>query len=210
MTQPRAEETRTHILDAAQECIAEHGYDATGVAEICQRAGLSKGAFYHHFPTKQALFMALLERWLAGLDAELAAARGGALTSPEAFLSMAGVASQVFAAAAGQFRIFLEFWTQAARDPAVWQATIAPYRRYSQMFRGLIEAGVAEGTLRPVDPEAAARALLSLAVGLVLQSVLDPQATDWGQVAEGSLRLFLEGLAAPAAGGDAPPRRRER
>ena len=50
--QKRGEETRSRILDAAQGCFVQHGYDATGVAEICRSAGLSKGAFYHHFPSK--------------------------------------------------------------------------------------------------------------------------------------------------------------
>ena len=50
--QKRGEETRSRILDAAQGCFVQHGYDATGVAEICRSAGLSKGAFYYHFPSK--------------------------------------------------------------------------------------------------------------------------------------------------------------
>jgi len=61
--QQRSEETRKHILEAAQRLFSAKGYDATGVAEICQAAGVSKGAFYHHFLTKQAVFLVLLENW---------------------------------------------------------------------------------------------------------------------------------------------------
>ncbi|MCX6071787.1 MAG: helix-turn-helix domain containing protein, partial [Chloroflexi bacterium] len=56
--------TEARILDAAAECFGRRGYDATGVADLCETAGVSKGAFYHHFPSKQAVFMALLNRWL--------------------------------------------------------------------------------------------------------------------------------------------------
>jgi hypothetical protein len=90
--------------------------------------------------------------------------------------------------------MFLEFWNQAARDPAIWQATIAPYRRYRAFFSGLVEAGIAEGTLRSLDPEIAAHVIVSLAVGLVLQGSLDPEGADWGRVLEEGVRLLLEGL----------------
>ena len=90
--------------------------------------------------------------------------------------------------------MFLEFWTRAAREPEVWQATIAPYRRYRAFFSGMVEAGVAEGTLRPVDPGVAAHVIVSLAVGLVLQGALDPDGADWGQVTRESIQMLLDGL----------------
>jgi hypothetical protein len=52
--QRRGEETHNRILDAALEAFARYGYDATGVAEICRRADVTKGGFYHHFPSKWA------------------------------------------------------------------------------------------------------------------------------------------------------------
>lgn len=190
----KAEETRERILAAAEECFARHGYEATGVAEICQRAGVSKGAFFHHFPTKQAVFLALLERWLTGLEQRLEGLRLGAPTVPEALLRMAEMARQVFEVARGRLPIFLEFLSQAAHDPKVWQATITPYRRYRAFFARLMEAGVAEGSLRPVDPEVAANAILSMAIGLVLQATVDPDGADWGQVVYQSIQMVLEGI----------------
>ena len=78
MAQRRAEETRARILAAAEACFASGGYDATSVAEICQHAGVTKGALYHHFPTKQSIFLALLRDWLDRLDAGLDALRASA------------------------------------------------------------------------------------------------------------------------------------
>lgn len=192
--QARSLETRSHILQAALAGFAEQGYDATGVADICARAGVSKGAFYHHFPSKQALFLALLDEWLRGLDQQLVTQRAAALTVPEGMQAMFGLLRLVFADASGKLPMFLEFWRQAARDPVVWQASMAPYQRYQALFVDLIEAGVAEGTLRPIDPRAGAQAVISLVVGLLFQSLLDPTGTDWGQVAEDSLSLLLHGL----------------
>lgn len=189
----KAEETRERILIAAEECFAQNGYDATGVAEICKRAGVSKGAFFHHFPTKQAVFLELLNRWLARLEQQLEEMLLGASNVPEALLKMVETTRQVFEVARGKFPIFLEFLNRAIRDPKIWQATITPYRRYRAFFAKIIEEGIAEGTLRPVDPEMAANAMLSLAIGLVLQATIDPNGADWSQVVHHSVRVFLEG-----------------
>ena len=192
--QRRGEKTRSRILEAAKECFAQRGYDGTGVAEICRHAGVTKGAFYHHFPSKQALFLELLNLWLAELDAQLATVHTKADTASEALLQMAEMAHPVFQMPSRQLPISLEFWTKAAHDPTVQQATIAPYRRYRDFFSAIIEAGITEGTLRPVDPEMAAQVIVSLAVGLVLQGLLDPHGANWGEVAQEGVRMLLEGL----------------
>jgi len=105
----------------------------------------------------------------------------------------------VFESATGQVPMFLEFWRQAAREPAVWQATIEPYRRFRDAFAELIAQGVAEGSLRPVDPQATARVLVSLGVGLVLQGILDPEGADWGRTADDAVRVLLEGVQKASA-----------
>jgi len=190
----RGEETRTHILEAAGECFSRHGYDATGVAEICQRAGVTKGAFYHHFPSKQAIFMELFNDWLEAVDSQLTTAQAGATTAPAQLVRMAEMAGSVFQVTGGRLPIFLEFLTEARHEPAVWQTVIAPYRRYRDFFTDFIRAGVEEGTLQPVEPDTAAQVVVSLAVGLVLQSVFDPTGADWGKVTLEGMKMLLGGL----------------
>lgn len=192
--QQRSEATRAAILSAALKLFSQHGYDATGVAEICAEAGVSKGAFYHHFPTKQSAFLALLEDWLESLDEQIQSILFNAPDMAAGLVQMARMAGKFANDASGNLPMFLEYWTQASRDPVVWQATIAPYQRYQQVFAGLVQTGIDEGSLRVTDPNLAARMLVALSVGLLLQAALDTQGADWPNLTEQSLRLLLSGL----------------
>lgn len=199
VSQQRSEQTYTRLLQVAADCFAQQGFDATGVAEICSRAGVSKGAFYYHFPSKQALFVALLQHWMDGLDVQMATLREQGATVAEGLSHMAEGFEEVMCLADGRLPIFLEFILKAQRDPVVWAATVQPYRRYRELFAQLIEMGIAEGSLRPVDPQIAAQSLVSLAVGLLVQSVFDPQGENWRQAARDTIQLALGGLVAPQA-----------
>jgi AcrR family transcriptional regulator len=193
-SQRRAEETRTRIMQAAEICFASQGYDAAGLAEICRQAGVSKGAFYHHFASKQDLFLALLNVWLERLDAQIETIRAESPDVVAAILRMVEVLGPILEERKGQLPIIFEFWIKAGRDPAIWQATIAPYRRYRDYFAAMIQSGVDRGTLHADDPELIAQMLVSLTVGLLLQGLLDADETDWGDVAQQSVRLLLRGL----------------
>lgn len=196
--QQRSAQTRTHIKEAAQELFSREGYDATGVAEICKAAGVSKGAFYHHFPSKQAVFLEILNDWMARLDAGFNLTRLEKRSVPDALLQMASMVGGLFQMVDAKMTIFLEFWTQAKHDPTVWQATIAPYRRFQDYFTALLQEGVSQGTLRPVDPAQAAHLLVSLALGVLMQALFDPQGADWGNEVQANVRLLLDGLARSA------------
>ena len=59
--QARAEATRRRIIDSAVDLFDELGYGETGLADVLQRAGVSKGAFYYHFDSKEAVASAIIE-----------------------------------------------------------------------------------------------------------------------------------------------------
>ena len=190
----RSEETRTRLLDAAEATFAQSGFDATSVAAICQAAGVSKGAFYHHFASKQALFLELLNRWLAGTGAQLLPKDDESTAVPDQLLSMTAMLGPVLLTAGQQMPIYLEFWTRAMHDPQVWSTMAEPYRQYRDYFASMIDAGMAEGSLRSMDPETGASVIVALAVGLLIQGLFDPQGADWATASEEGMKILLRGL----------------
>jgi TetR/AcrR family transcriptional repressor of nem operon len=54
---------RERLLDAATASIRRRGFAASGIDDLCEQAGVTKGAFFHHFPSKEALGIAVAERW---------------------------------------------------------------------------------------------------------------------------------------------------
>jgi TetR/AcrR family transcriptional repressor of nem operon len=63
MKSSRSEQTKQKLLDAALRVFREQGYTATTVDDLCQAAGVTKGAFFHHFESKEAVALAAIEYW---------------------------------------------------------------------------------------------------------------------------------------------------
>lgn len=190
--QQRSEETKARILESAVKQFSVNGYNKASVDSICEQAGVSKGAFYHHFQTKQDVFLALLDGWLATFDKAIEASKDRPV--PETFQLMTEYFPYIFQSASENLPMFLEFLQQASRDDKVWQASIAPYRRYHKHFASLIKKGVAEGSFVEVNPDLAARLIVSAAMGLLLQSLLDPEGAKWDKVARETVQLMMTSL----------------
>lgn len=116
---------RARLLEATVECLVDVGFGRTSTTLVSERAGVSRGAQLHHFPTKNDLVVAAVAHVTDQRTAELAAA--AAAVPPEHrtrdVLRMLGdhVASPVFTAA-------LELWTAARTDPALL-AAVQPLER---------------------------------------------------------------------------------
>ncbi len=191
----RGVDTRTNICDCSLELFSKNGYDATSVAEICQDAQVSKGAFYHHFPSKQDLFLALMTRWLGEVDELFHVAGQSAEDVPQALENMAVIVGGFFDQLEGGFPILLEFWRQASRRPAVWEQAVAPYRRYLDFFADMIQSGIDEGAIKEdTDPEGTARVLMAIVMGLLLQASFDPEGADWKETMQSAIQMALISL----------------
>lgn len=194
--QKRSQQTRTRLLHSARHCFAQFGYDGASVASICEHAGVSKGAFYHHFPSKQALFLELLDHWLSALDSRLDAVLSATQSLPEQLEAMAAQVGSVLEDAGGQLPMYLEFMQQAVHDDVIWEHTLKPFQRYHDRFTILLDVGIRSGSLKPMHAPTAARTLVAVAVGLLLQAALEPQQEDWADVMQSSITLILDGFRA--------------
>jgi TetR/AcrR family transcriptional repressor of nem operon len=78
---PRGE-ARARLIEAARSLVRRKGYAATSVDDLCAAAGVTKGAFFHHFPSKEALGVALIDDWTETTGAMFAAHPYNALPDP--------------------------------------------------------------------------------------------------------------------------------
>jgi len=195
MTQEeRSQETRSSILTAAEQSFAERGYDVTSVDSICRAAGVSKGAFYHHFPSKGSVFVALLNAWLADLDQQFAVMQTGGASVPRQIAAMAAGVNAIYHVAGTKWNILLEFWAKSKADPEVARSTVDMIRRYQVFFRQVLERGIAEGSLQVKDVDLTATVVLSVVLGLLLQGILDPEGQDWGALMQRALAMLMDSM----------------
>lgn len=83
----RTEATRTELISAARKLFTEKSYADTGTPEIVVAAGVTRGALYHHFADKQALFAAVVEQEAAAVAAEVEHAAPQTLSPREALVA---------------------------------------------------------------------------------------------------------------------------
>ena len=121
----RGRATRAHVIEVATRLFAEHGYDGTSVEAVQAESGVSRGSLYHHFPGKEALFLAVLEEVGARIGRQgEEAARDAA--DPVALLRIGG-----------------QLWIRNAGDPVVRQVMLidAPAVLGWERWRALDEEG---------------------------------------------------------------------
>jgi TetR/AcrR family transcriptional regulator, transcriptional repressor for nem operon len=61
--QPERGDARTRLLEAARDVIRARGFAASSIDDLCKAAGVTKGAFFHHFENKEALGVAAAQHW---------------------------------------------------------------------------------------------------------------------------------------------------
>lgn len=67
----KAEDRKKQIMDAALKAFAEHGYERTSIAIICEKAGIARPTLYQYFKDKRSLFRELLESYLLGIHEKI-------------------------------------------------------------------------------------------------------------------------------------------
>lgn len=122
----RSERTRELLLDATIECLVELGYARTTVQEICQRAGLSRGAQQHHFTTKAELMTAALEHLFRRLADEILAATTELPAGPGRIEAGIDLLWRAYSGTLSTAAV--ELWVAARTDPEL-RGTLQPVDR---------------------------------------------------------------------------------
>lgn len=183
------------ITESAMYLFSTNGYDATSVHEICQHAGVSKGAFYYYFESKQRLFSTLVENWTVEIGEMLAEIREEKADLKSEIIAMAGKAEMVFKAAPAGFPILIEYWRNTREDPNLWAQSVKPFNYYLNFFRDTVEKGKQDGSINPaIDTEDIAKLLLSVSLGYAFQAVFSSGEECWSGISQRGFKLIFEGL----------------
>ncbi|MFE6870206.1 TetR/AcrR family transcriptional regulator [Kitasatospora sp. NPDC057692] len=182
--QDRSRATRARLLGAAVDCLAELGWNGSTVAVVAERAGVSRGAAQHHFPTREDLFTAAVEHVTAE---RLAAVRAHADALPEAGPARTeAVVDMIVRLYTGPlFRAALHLWVAAATEEPLRERIIGLEGRVGrEAHRAAVEFLGADET-RPGVRETV-QATLDMARGLGLANLL----TDDGARRSGVIRQW--------------------
>ena len=157
------EQNRAKLIAAARAAFAEHGYAGASMDDLTAAAGLTRGALYHNFGDKKGLLAAVVEQ-IDGAMAEKAKAIGAQKADPWEGLLAEGAAYIGMALDAEVQRIVLLDGPAVLGDPSQWPSQNACL----QATKGTIERLMAEGKVKPVDAEAAARLINGAALNAAL------------------------------------------
>ncbi|WP_342250817.1 TetR/AcrR family transcriptional regulator [Sphingomonas sp. OTU376] len=189
LTEATAAKRRMHILQAAAHCLFERGLLATSVDDVCAQAGISKGAFYSHFPSREALIHAVTDM----LSAEL---------GPVHDNSIAALADSVFerqiapALPPANARFGIEITAASASDLGLRERNTANLERLRMAIETAVHSLVAAGKARAdADAEAVGWLTQAHVMGVLCRNAV------WPAQDEAALRrathLLFESLLAP-------------
>jgi AcrR family transcriptional regulator len=199
-------DTRARLLDEAALLFVRHGYEATSVRDITRAAGANLGAVTYHFGSKEALFLAAVEREIAPLQA----VGEDVLRSTEPperklRLFLERLALHLLHKEPALHLLFMELARLRRQVPRM---AVEAMRRRNQVFAAIVNEGIRQGVFRPCDVENAAWNFFGLLSGHIMMAsgcVSGATRTRYSRaealrIARQALDLFLHGLLAPGKG----------
>jgi len=177
--QDRSRITRRRLLDSAVASLAQVGWTATSVQLVAGRAGVSRGAAQHHFPTRESLFEAVIDYITEQRKAELSRGAEQLPAGPERTEAVLQLLVGLYTGPL--FRAALQIWTAASSEASL-RARILPLeaelgRRAHAVALELLDVSEAEPGVRE-----SVQATLDLARGLGLAAVLRDDSRRRGRV----------------------------
>jgi AcrR family transcriptional regulator len=154
--QLRSQQRHERILDAATRVFSQKGYHGTLVDEIALEAETSKGGVYFHFPNKQAIFLALLDRLADLLRARVETAVAGQRDPIDRAEAALKVVLDTFASHRRLARLFMV--DALGAGPEFIARMLLIRADFAELIRGHLDDAVAAGAIPPIDTATAASA----------------------------------------------------
>jgi AcrR family transcriptional regulator len=167
---------REEIIEAARVCFARNGFRTTTLQDIFAESGLSAGCVYNYFQSKNELMLAVAD---ARHEAEAGIITDG-LEARDPAAALVAVAeafvAEYLSVGEQSRRIALETWSESLRNPAILRAVHQGLHGPRRQIVQLIERGKTLGLFSAdIDPDMAARTMIALLHGFVLQRLWDPK-----------------------------------
>lgn len=200
----RQARTREALLHSAAAIAAQRGIEGASLHAVAQAAGLTKGAVYANFDSKEELFLAMLDAHFAERLAEIDRILSTDADPDEQARQAAEGMMRVLAEDPEWHRLFFEFAVHAARNEGFREQLVARYRSLRERLADLLAERVERLGIDPVVPPAEVAAMaFAMANGMALERLLEPEAvpdTLFGEM----MATFFIGLRA-RAGVQPPP-----
>jgi AcrR family transcriptional regulator len=181
---------RDQILQVAVSLFIEQGYDATSVAQLADRLGVTKSALYHHFTSKEELLSLALEQALGGLEAVLTTPDAATGTAAERLAAVLRGAVRVLAVRLPAVTLLLRVRGNSGTE----RAALARRRAFDRKVTALVRAAQDEGSVRAdIDAPVATRLVFGMVNSLIeWYRPTGPEGAD--QLATDVLAVALDGL----------------
>lgn len=164
--------SRERILDCARALFSEKGYSSVTMQDLCAATGLSRGGLYRHYPSTEAIFVAIVEQEQADAHAALDRARAGGV-APRVMLDTFLRARLARLTAPGKH--FDNAVSEFAANSAAGRSLLIRRAQDSvRIVAGMIRLGCAAGDFHCSDPEATAAHIIWLLEGMAKHRALLP------------------------------------
>lgn len=185
---------RRDLTAIAINCFARYGYQGTSIDRIAREAGVTKGAIYHHFRSKEELLSAAVLDRIGEFETRVESACGGA-SPDESLRRIAHVCLQhAISEDRPRFAIKLMVESIETNDPVVEQMR-GMMRRFRAFLRNIVRAGQDSGLFRrDLDADVIAAVFTSAVIGAETQYYLDPKRFSLEQTLETFVDQLLDNL----------------
>ena len=189
-----SEERKTQILSAATKVFTKHGFSEARMDDIVAESGLSKGALYWYFDSKDAIIISILDQIF---DWETAHVRD-ILDRENSAQKKLGIFVETSIKDLDRMKplmpILFDFWSLSVRKKNINRAIKRYYQKFLDLIEPIIQQGIDQGEFRPIDAHAAAVALGAMFEGTILFLIYFPDTTDIEKQFKFNVNLALEGL----------------